>query len=88
LKPSPENFQSDNLYQDALAKYYEQISIFYFFHPFDEEEIKKMKAIGKEFKIPKPKESSPTYEEDIQEYYKTLYKLLPGYIFKMKTTSI
>lgn len=88
IKPSPENFESDKDYQKALSNYYDRLAIFYVYHPLEQEEYNKMKAVAKEHGIVKPKKSSPTYDEDIQEYYKKVSQLLPGYVFKMNATSI
>ena len=87
-KPLPENFATDQLYKNALEKYYEQMAVIQFFGPFEAQEMKKIDALAKENGIKKPKPGSADYEKKLEIFYKEVSQLLPGYIFKMKTTSV
>ena len=87
-KPLAENFATEQLYKDALERYYENLAVIRFFSPFEEQEMKKIDALAKENGIKKPKPGSADYEKKLEIFYKEVSQLLPGYIFKMKTTSV
>jgi hypothetical protein len=88
IKPVSGDFQTEDSYQDALQTYYEKIYVFLFFRPFEDKEKSEIENLAKKLKIPKPKSSDPEYSLKLMEFYNEVSQLLPGYLFKMNTTSI
>jgi hypothetical protein len=88
LKPVPEQFQTEDSYQNALRIYYERVHAFLFFRPFEDTEMDEIESLARKLKIPKPKSTDPDYETKLIQFYNEVSQLLPGYIFKMNTTSI
>jgi len=88
IKPLPENFQTEDAYQNALRIYYEKVHVFLFFRPFEEKEMNEIESLAKKLKIPKPKNTDRNYEVKLVQFYNEVSQLLPGYIFKMNIKNV